>query len=160
MTTAREIMHMGAECIGEDDTLQKAAQKMRDLDVGALPICGDDDRLHGIITDRDIVVSCIAQGRDPAQVQARECAQGSVQWVDSQADIGEVLHRMEEHQIKRMPVIENHRLVGMISEADLGRHLSEEQLGHFVEAVYGRGREPSQRQRAGAETGTRPETSH
>jgi CBS domain-containing protein len=156
MTTAREIMHMGAECISEDDTLRTAAQKMRDLDVGALPICGNDDRLHGIITDRDIVVSCIAQGRDPAEVKARDCAQGAVQWVDSEADVDEVLRKMQEHQVKRMPVIEDHRLIGMISEADLGRHLSEEQLGHFVESVYGRGREPSQRAEAGTETGTRP----
>lgn len=156
MTTAREIMHMGAECIREDDTLRAAAQKMRDLDVGALPICGNDDRLHGIITDRDIVVSCVAQGRNPAEVKARDCAQGSLQWVDSNTDVDEVLHKMQEHQVKRMPVIENHRLIGMISEADLGRHLSEEQLGQFVESVYGRGREPSKRAKAGTDTGTHP----
>ena len=56
MTTARDIMHEGAECIGEHETLAKAARRMRDLDVGALPVCGDDGRLHGIITDRDIVI--------------------------------------------------------------------------------------------------------
>ncbi|HEX6077008.1 MAG TPA: CBS domain-containing protein [Micromonosporaceae bacterium] len=156
MTTAREIMHMGAECISEDDTLQAAAQKMRDLDVGALPICGQDDRLHGIITDRDIVVACIAEGRNPAEVKARDCAQGSVRWVDSTTDVDEVLNKMQEYQIKRMPVLENHRLVGMISEADVGRHLSDDQVAHFVESVYGRGREPSSRARAGTETGTRP----
>ncbi len=139
MTTARDIMHMGAECIGEDDTLLMAAQKMRDLDVGALPICGNDQKLHGIITDRDIVVRCCAEGRNPADVQAREFAQGSVHWVESNTDVEEVLSRMQRHQIKRMPVIENHRLVGMISEADLGRHLSESQVAHFVEDVYADG---------------------
>jgi CBS domain-containing protein len=61
MTTAREITHMGAACIGENDTLAAAAQKMRDLCVGSLPICGEGDRLHGMLTDRDIVVTFIAR---------------------------------------------------------------------------------------------------
>jgi len=136
MTTAREIMHAGAECIEENDTLAIAAQKMRDLGVGSLPICGQDDRLHGIVTDRDIVVRCIAEGRDPAQVRAADLAQGTLFWVDATADVGEVLRQMEEHHVKRLPVIENHRLVGLISEADLARHLSEHQLAEFVEKVY------------------------
>ncbi|MGH3714534.1 MAG: CBS domain-containing protein [Micromonosporaceae bacterium] len=139
MTTARDIMHMGAECIGEDDTLLMAARKMRDMDVGALPICGKDNRLHGIITDRDIVIRCCAEGRNPAEVKASEFAQGTLHWVESSTDVDDVLSRMQQHQIKRMPVIENHRLVGMISEADLGRHLSEPQVAHFVEDVYSNG---------------------
>jgi CBS domain-containing protein len=136
MTTAREITHMGAECIGENDTLATAAQKMRDVGVGSLPICGEDDRLHGILTDRDIVVKCIAEGRDPSQVRAADLAQGTLFWVDAAADLSEVLRQMEEHRIKRLPVIENHRVLGMISEADLARSLSEHQLAEFVQKVY------------------------
>ena len=64
--TVREAMHEGAECIGESQTLLDAAKRMAELDVGALPICGDDDRLKGVLTDRDIVVKALAQGRDPA----------------------------------------------------------------------------------------------
>jgi CBS domain-containing protein len=138
MTTARDIMHAGVECIGEHETLQRAAARMRELDVGALPICGDDDRLHGMITDRDIVVKCVAVGSDPATMTAGELAQGRPYWIDANADLGDVLAQMQEHQIRRLPVIENHRLVGIISEADLGRHLSEvsaDKVGHFVEAV-------------------------
>ena len=134
---AREIMHPGAECIGENDSLAAAAQRMRDLGVGSLPICGADDRLHGIVTDRDIVVRCIAEGRDPAQVPAGELAQGTLFWVDAAADVDEVLRQMEDHRVKRLPVIENHRLVGVISEADLARNLSEDRLAQFVEKVYG-----------------------
>ncbi len=134
---ARDIMHPGAECITEDDTLAAAAQKMRDLRVGSLPICGPDDRLHGILTDRDIVVRCIAEGRDPAQMRASEAAQGTLFWVDAAAGIDEVLREMEDHQVKRLPVIENHRLVGVISEADLARNLSEDRLAEFIEKVYG-----------------------
>jgi CBS domain-containing protein len=109
---------------------------MRDLGVGSLPICGADDRLHGILTDRDIVVNCIAEGRDPAQIRVGDLAQKTVFWVDAAADIGEVLHQMEDHQVKRLPVIENHRLVGIISEADLARNLDEHRLAEFVERVY------------------------
>ena len=130
-------MHPGAECITEDDTLATAAQRMRDLGVGSLPICGADDRLHGIITDRDIVVRCIAEGRDPAQMRAADLAQGRVYWVDAAADVDEVLREMEDHQIKRLPVIDNHRLVGVISEADIARNLSEDRLAEFVEKVFG-----------------------
>lgn len=136
---ARDIMHRGAECVTEEDTLAAAAQKMRDLGVGSLPICGADDRLHGIITDRDIVVRCIAEGKDPSQVRAGDLAQGTLFWVGAAADVDEVLHEMEDHRIKRLPVIENHRLVGVISEADLALNISEDRLAEFVEKVYGTG---------------------
>jgi CBS domain-containing protein len=133
---ARDIMHPGAECIGADDSVAAAAQKMRDLGVGSLPICGTDDRLHGILTDRDIVVRCIAEGRDPVQARAGDLAQETLFWVEATAGVGEVLHQMEEHRVKHLPVIENHRLVGIITEADLARNLDEHRLAEFVEKVY------------------------
>ncbi|GAA0536306.1 hypoxic response protein 1 [Saccharopolyspora subtropica] len=136
MTKAREIMHAGAQCIGEDESLYKAAQMMRDLNVGSLPICGRDDRLHGIITDRDIVIKCCAEGRNPAEVKAGELAQGKPHWVDAESDIDQVLTIMEQHQIRRVPVISEHRLVGMISEADVARNLTDDQIAHFVESIY------------------------
>jgi CBS domain-containing protein len=136
MTTAREIMHPDAQCVGEDDNLLSAARMMRDLNVGSLPICGRDDRLHGIITDRDIVIRCVAEGRDPAQVRAEEFAQQRVHWVDASDDEDQVVRVMEEHQIRRVPVLENKRLVGMISEADLAQQLPEDKLAHFVESIY------------------------
>jgi CBS domain-containing protein len=135
MTTAREIMHTGATCIGEHETLQHAAQLMRDLDVGSLPIRGDDDRLHGMITDRDIVTKCIAPGADPASVTAGELAQGMPVTVESQADVAEVLRAMEQHQVHRLPVMESQQPVGMISQADLARHLPEGAVGQFIDAV-------------------------
>ncbi|RZL81764.1 MAG: CBS domain-containing protein [Rhodococcus sp. (in: high G+C Gram-positive bacteria)] len=135
MTTASDIMHTGATCIGEHDTLATAAQRMRELDVGALPICGDDDRLHGIITDRDIVIKCVAAGQDPTTMTAGDLAQGSPYHVDAGASVEDVITVMEEHQIRRLPVIDEHRLVGMISEADIARHLPEHAVGMFVEAI-------------------------
>ncbi|MFS8478841.1 MAG: CBS domain-containing protein [Micromonosporaceae bacterium] len=133
---ARDIMHPGAECIGEQETIEMAARKMRDMRVGALPICGMDDRLHGIITDRDIVIRGIAEGKDPSTTMAGELAQGTPVWVDADADEKEVLKLMEEHKIRRLPVIENHRLVGMISEADLATHLEGKKVAQFAGAVY------------------------
>ncbi len=135
MTTAREIMHSGATCVGEHETLTTAAQHMRELGVGALPICGDDDRLHGMITDRDIVIKCIAAGLDPAATTAGELAQGSTYHVDAGASIEEMLTVMEEHQIRRLPVIDEHRLIGMVSEADIARHLPEHAIVQFVKAI-------------------------
>lgn len=135
MTTAREIMHTGATCIQENETLEDAARRMSELDVGALPICGEDDRLHGIITDRDIVVKCLAKGKDPKTMTAGMLEQGKPITIDAEADTDEVVLAMEEHRIRRLPVIDNRRLVGMISEADLARRLPEEKVGHFVEVV-------------------------
>jgi CBS domain-containing protein len=136
MTTAREIMHQGAECIQEDETLAATAKRMRQLQVGALPICGSDDRLHGIITDRDIVVKGIAEGRDPNTTTARDLAQGTPVWVDADADLQEAMQKMIDNSIRRLPVIENHRLVGMISEADVARNCSEHEVATFASAIY------------------------
>ncbi|MBB2910851.1 CBS domain-containing protein [Streptosporangium becharense] len=135
--TARDVMHQGAECIGEHDTLRMAAQMMRDMGVGALPICGDDDRLKGIITDRDIVIKCCAEGKDLERTTAGELAHGLV-WVDAGTSVEEALDKMEEHQVKRLPVIENHRIVGMISEADLAKELPDSKLAEFVHRIYAR----------------------
>jgi CBS domain-containing protein len=107
---------------------------MRELGVGALPICGDDDRLHGMMTDRDIVIKCIAAGDDPNTTAAGELAQGSTYHVDADATIEDMLNVME-HQVRRLPVIDNHRLVGIVSEADIARHLPEHAIAQFVKAI-------------------------
>lgn len=136
--TARNVMSAQVTCVDETASLLDAAKMMRDLGVGAVPICGTDQRLKGMITDRDIVIRCIAEGRDPASVKAGELG-GELQWIAADADMADALSIMERHQIKRLPVIDvenNHALVGMISEADLARNLSDEQLATFVEHVY------------------------
>ncbi len=135
--TARDVMHPGAECIGEHESLRHAAEMMRDLGVGALPICGEDDRLKGIITDRDIVIKCCAEGKDLEECTAGELAGGLV-WVDAQTSVEEALLTMEQNQIKRLPVIENGRIAGMISEADLAKELPDSKLAEFVHRVYAR----------------------
>lgn len=141
MTTAKDIMHSGARWIPAHETLDRAAQLMREHDVGALPVSanGDSDRMVGIITDRDIVVGCVAKGHDPAKVTAGDLAQGTPRWIEAEADVDAVLEEMQTHRIRRLPVVENKKLVGMISEADLAQHLTEEQIAGWAEKVYARG---------------------
>ncbi|GAB2956110.1 MULTISPECIES: CBS domain-containing protein [Streptomyces] len=138
MTTAGDIMHRGAQWIPAHETLDRAAQLMRQLNVGALPISDENERLCGILTDRDIVVGCVAMGHDPSRITAGDLAKGTPRWIDADADVSEVLEEMKEHQIRRLPVIHNKRLVGMISEADLARHLPEDQIADWAESVYAR----------------------
>lgn len=136
MTVAKEIMHPGAHWITQDDTLEHAARLMLELNVGALPVGDAKERLCGIITDRDIVLKCVAKGKNPAQCKAGEIVEGTPRWIDANADVEDVLHEMESHRIRRLPVIENKRLVGMISEADLARHLPDDQLAEFAGHIY------------------------
>lgn len=136
MTTAREVMHAGVECLGLDDTLSTAAKRMAELDVGAMPVCGDDGRLRGIITDRDIVVKTIAKDKNPSQVKASELIGETPVWfVEPNTDVDEVLHNMVEHKIRRLPVLDNEQLVGIISQADLAAKLPEDKVGELVEAI-------------------------
>lgn len=135
MTTARDIMSHDTQCIGESESLVRAAQLMADLDVGALPICGHDQRLKGMVTDRDIVVKCIALGHDPLEATAGSLAEGKPVTIFADDDIREALTAMENHQVRRLPVIDGHELVGMISQADVARSLSASETGETVEAI-------------------------
>jgi CBS domain-containing protein len=136
MTTARDIMHGNPRYIPATETLDRAAQLMRELGVGALPISDTDERMIGILTDRDIVVKCVARGQNPAKMTAGDLAQGTPRWIDAGADVAEVLREMQSNRIRRLPVVENKRLVGMISEADIAQHLSDDQIATFVGMVY------------------------
>lgn len=135
MTTARDIMNAGVTCVSEHETLAAAAQHMREHNIGALPICGDDDRLHGMLTDRDIVVKGIAAGLDPNTTTAGELMHDHIYYVDVNASVSEMLNVMEEHQVRRLPVMEEHRLVGIVTEADIARHLPEHSIAEFVKAI-------------------------
>lgn len=135
MPTVRDIMTGGAECASTNDSLVDAARKLRDLDVGALPICGDDNRLHGIITDRDIVVKCIADGGDPSSVKVSELAEGKPVTIGAEDSVEEAMRTMSQHGVRRLPVIDGHELVGMLSQADVAKNLPEESVGDLVEAI-------------------------
>jgi CBS domain-containing protein len=135
MTTAREIMTGNAECVSTEETLADAARKMRDLQVGALPICGEDNRLAGVLTDRDIVVRCVADEKDPSAVRVSELAGEKPVTIGADDSVEEALRTMKDHGVRRLPVIDGHDLVGMVSQADVARNLPEQSVGDLVEAI-------------------------
>ena len=133
--TAREIMSGGVDCIGENETVAEAARKMAQLGVGALPICGEDDRLKGMLTDRDIVVKAIAQGMDPGSTRAGEFAEGKPVTIGADDSVDEALHTMKDHKVRRLPVIDGHDLIGVVSQGDLAQAVDESEVGDLVEAI-------------------------
>jgi CBS domain-containing protein len=135
--TARDIMSEDCTCIGENDSVLDAAKRLKELDVGSLPICGEDDRLKGMLSDRDIVIKVLAEGKDPAGVKAGELGQGDGQTVTIGADdsIDDALRTMAEHKVRRLPVIDDHRMVGIISQADIATSIDEKKVGDLVEAI-------------------------
>ena len=133
--TARDVMTGGAECIGESDTIADAAKRLAELDVGAMPICGEDNRLKGMLSDRDIVVKVIAQGKDVNTTKAGELGEGKPVTIGADDSVDEALHTMAEHKVRRLPVIDGHDLIGIVSQADLAKNVDEEKVGDLVEAI-------------------------
>ncbi len=135
--TARDLMSEGCQCVGESETVAEAARKLAELNVGAMPICGDDNKLKGMITDRDIAVKVVAQGKDPAQAKAGELGEGvplTVVGVDESAE--DVLKTMADNQVRRMPVLDaDKNLVGIVSQADVATRASADQAGNLVQAI-------------------------
>jgi CBS domain-containing protein len=111
----KEIMTSDPECIFPDDTLQEAARKMRDLDIGPLPVCGANKSLSGMITDRDIIIRAVAEGKDPRTTPVREAMTGEIIACFEDQDAART---MQERQVRRLVVLNRdktagrHRLVG------------------------------------------------
>jgi CBS domain-containing protein len=133
--TARQVMTGDAKCVGENETVVEAAKKMAELDVGALPICGEDNRLKGMLTDRDIAVKVLAQDKDPSSTKAGELGEGKPVTIGADDSVEEVLRTMKEEKVRRLPVIDGHDLVGIVSQGDLATNISEERVGDLVEAI-------------------------
>jgi CBS domain-containing protein len=132
-----EVMTPGVECVQPTTTLLEAAQKMRDLNVGPLPVCGDDDRLAGIITDRDITVRAVAEGKDPNTTPVRDVMTPKIIYCYEDDDVMEAARLMEEKQIRRLIVLNRDtRMVGIVSLGDIAVDTGDDQLvGHTLEAV-------------------------
>ncbi|MFD8545428.1 CBS domain-containing protein [Streptomyces sp. NPDC059649] len=135
MPVARDIMSPGAECIGADDNILEAARKLTSLGVGALPICGTDDKLKGVLTDRDVVVKVLGKNLDPQQTKAGELAQGEAVTIGADDGADEIFATMARHKVRRLPVIDGHRLVGMVALADVARALPDPQVGDLLQAL-------------------------
>ncbi|OKJ64985.1 histidine kinase [Streptomyces sp. CB02009] len=135
MTTAREIKTPDVTCLGADDSILDAAKKLTALGVGALPICGSDERLKGMLTDRDIVVKVLGAGKDPSTCTAGELAQGEAVTIGADDDAEDVMRTMAAHKVRRLPVIDGHTLVGVIAQADVARSLADPQVGELLEVL-------------------------
>ncbi|MDT0158295.1 CBS domain-containing protein [Microbacterium sp. ARD32] len=131
----KDIMTAGARCIGENDSLATAARLMADLDIGSLPICGENGKLKGMLTDRDIVVKAIANGRPAETTTAGALAEGTPLLVDAEEDVSRVLELMQQHQVRRIPVLDDRVLVGIVAEADVARSLAPKDTGETVEQI-------------------------
>jgi CBS domain-containing protein len=134
MTTAREIMTSAPDIIDAQSTVLEAAKKLAKDDIGALPIC-DNGKLKGMITDRDIVVKVLAQGKDAGGTKVIDLVQGEVVTIGADDSVEEALRTMSKYQVRRLPVIDGTDLVGIVSQADVARNLPEEKVGELVEAI-------------------------
>jgi CBS domain-containing protein len=130
------VMTRDVECVRPDATVQEAASRMKDLEVGPLPVC-ENDRLVGMLTDRDITVRATAEGWDPWTTHVREVMTGDVVYCFDDQDISEAAELMKQHQVRRLVVLNrDKRLVGIVSLGDLAVETGDDQLtGHTLEAV-------------------------
>jgi CBS domain-containing protein len=135
MAQIRELMTENPRTISPGDSVADAAKLMRDEDAGIAPIA-DGDRLVGVLTDRDIAIKVVAAGKDPQSTKATEIASTNLVTIDPQQDLDEALRLMAQHQVRRLPVVEEDgKLVGVVAQADIARHASPERTGEVVEQI-------------------------
>ena len=136
MATARDLMHAGCTCIQSNDTAANAARLMAELNVGALPICGaEDGKIKGMVTDRDLAVAVMAAGHDAETYTVDRLPQGHLILADANEDVDVTIAKMKEHQIHRLPVIDEGRLVGIIALADISHRMPESVTGGLVGSI-------------------------
>jgi len=133
----KQAMHVGVDWCAPDTRLSDIARIMRDADVGAVPV-GENDRLIGMVTDRDLVCRGLADGRDPSSLTARDVMTPGIVYCREDQSIEDAIHMMEEKRIRRLPVINGKkRMTGMLSLGDLSHAAGHELTGELTEAVTG-----------------------
>jgi CBS domain-containing protein len=133
MTTARDVMTDQPRWVRGDQTVAEASEMMAEQGIGALPVCDGEEHLTGMLTDRDIVVQVVAARRDPASCTVDEAIERTeVVTIGADDSVEEAARTMQEHGVLRLPVIDGHQLVGMVSQADLATALPDRHLGEVV----------------------------
>jgi len=127
-------MTPGVRTVSPSQSLAEAAAVMKGEDVGSVPVV-EDDRLAGIVTDRDIVIRVVAERRDPQTVKVDEVASRQLVTVEPEQDLDEALALMARHQVRRLPVVEAGRLVGMLAQADVALEAKEKKVGETIEEI-------------------------
>ena len=131
----KEAMHAGVEWVEPGTPVSTVAKKMRDLDIGAIPVC-EKDHLVGMITDRDITCRAVAKGTDLSKLTASDVMTKNVVYCRDTEDLQDAIHIMENKQIRRMPAIdEDKRMVGMLSLGDVSHAASQQIAGEAIKAV-------------------------
>ena len=131
----KDMMHKGVECVSPETSVSAIAKKMKELDVGAIPIA-KDGKLVGMITDRDIAVRCVAGGGDISKVQAKDAMTHGVVYCRDNEDVEDAVRIMEGKQIRRLPVLdESMQMVGMVSLGDVSHALPRDITGEVTKAV-------------------------
>ena len=131
----RDLMTPNPCSIDADQTVAHAAEMMRDEDVGLAPIV-EGDKLIGTVTDRDIAIRVVAEGKDPGQTTVREIASTNIVTIDPQQELDEALRLMAQHQVRRLPVVEEDgRLIGVVAQADVAREGDDSRTGQVVQEI-------------------------
>jgi CBS domain-containing protein len=131
----KDVMTSNPCSIDAEKSVAYAAKMMREEDVGLAPIV-EGDKLIGMLTDRDIAIRVVAEGRNPEQVKVADVASKQVVAIDPQQDLDEALRIMAEHQVRRLPVVEEDgKLVGVVAQADIAREGDDMQTGKLVEEI-------------------------
>ena len=117
----RDLMNSNFVTIAPAESVALAARLLSRYDLGALPVCQNDGRLRGIVTDRDLVLRCLAPGEDPRRLPVGDIMTRSCAWVSPGAELSEAAAVMASAQVRRLPVVDNHKVVGMLSLGDLAR---------------------------------------
>jgi CBS domain-containing protein len=131
----KDAMHQGAEWVEPQTPIGEIARKMRDLDIGAIPV-GENDRLIGMVTDRDIACRAVANGTDPGKLTARDVMSKGILYCRETEDLEDAMRIMEQKQVRRLPVINDRkRMVGMLSLGDIADAASHELSGEVIAAV-------------------------
>jgi CBS domain-containing protein len=121
--------------IREEETIREAAERLANDDIGVLPITDENKNLKGVLTDRDIVVHVIARGKDPANTRARDMEQGELITLRPEDSIEHACDLMAQRKVRRLPVVEDGRIVGMVSQADVAKSVSPEQAGRMLTQI-------------------------
>jgi CBS domain-containing protein len=131
----KDLMTNRPRAVKLGDSVVEAAKLMRGEDTGIAPVL-DGNRLVGVVTDRDIAIQVVANGRDPSTTNVDEIASRELVTVDPQQDLDEALRLMAHHQVRRLPVVEEDgTLVGIVAQADVAKHLEPERIGQVVGAI-------------------------
>jgi len=132
--SVREAMTASVSSVSPSQSLADAAEVMKGEDVGSVPVV-EEGRLAGIVTDRDIVTRAVAERRNPQAVRVEEIASHDLVTVEPERDLDEALALMACHKVRRLPVLEEGRLVGMLAQADIALEAKEEKVGEMVEQI-------------------------